>query len=282
MSNGPALVVLAAGLGTRFGGPKQLVAVGPGGATLMDYAVYDALRVGIERVVFVIRPDITEAFGLIAERYRGRITVDTAVQPSPRGTVDALLIAKEFLPGSFLVLNADDFYGRGAIETAAGFLAATNPRNRAIGAVGYRLDRTLSPMGPVNRALLSLNSAGGLAGVVEVTGLRKEPGGPILDRDAGGERSYAGDELVSMNLWAFTPAALSLLQPRAKTPLPGRREYLIADAVGELVGEGSVQASVLPTQSQWYGLTHRNDVDGVARALRDLVNRGEYTESLWE
>lgn len=281
MSKGPALVVLAAGLGTRFGGPKQLVAVGPGGATLMDYAAYDALRVGIERLVFVIRPDIKDAFDLVAERYRGRATVLTAVQSSPRGTVDALLVAKEFLPGSFLVLNADDFYGRAAIEAAAGFLTATKPRTRAIAAVGYRLDRTLSPMGPVNRALLSLNPAGKLARVVEVTGLRKEPGGLVLDRDAGGERSYAGDELVSMNLWAFTPAALSLLQPRAKAPLPGRREYLIADAVGEFVAEGSVEVSVLPTESQWYGLTHRNDVDGVARAIRDLVSRGEYPDKLW-
>jgi hypothetical protein len=282
VSGAPALVVLAAGLGTRFGGPKQLVAVGPGGATLMDYAVYDALRVGVERLVFVIRADIKEAFDLVADRYRGRATVVTAVQSSPRGTVDALLVAKEFLPASFLVLNADDFYGRASIEAAAGFLTATKPRTRAMAAVGYRLDRTLSPMGPVNRALLSLNPAGKLASVVEVTSLRKEPGGMILDRDAGGERSYGGDELVSMNLWAFTPAALSLLQPRAKSPLPGRREYLIADAVGEFVVEGSVKVSVLPTESQWYGLTHRNDVDGVTRAIRDLVSRGEYPERLWE
>jgi hypothetical protein len=295
------LVVLAAGLGSRFGGVKQLTAVGPDGATLMDYAVHDAWRAGFERAVFVIRPDLEADFeALIGRRYRGRFAVETAVQrmealpagvplQSPRarpwGTTHAVLAARGQVRGNFAVLNADDFYGRDALARAGAFLKSVPPAEPEYAVVGYPMAQTASPAGGVNRAVLVATADGALSTLEEVQGLRQASDGRFRGRAGTFERVIDGSALVSMNLWAFTPRVFDGLEQQFRQFLsagpPETAECYLPDAIARLIAAGQGSVRVLPTTSSWCGITYAEDRARVEAVLRDLVNRGEYPTPLW-
>jgi NDP-sugar pyrophosphorylase family protein len=280
------LVVLAAGFGSRYGGLKQLDAVGPSGATLMEYSLYDARRAGFEETVFVIRPDMEETFRGYALRFEGRIPWQTTLQrledvPSgvtippgrakPWGTAQALLAAAPLLYGPFAVINADDFYGAEAFAALATFLrdaAGSQPPSFAL--VGYRLRDTLSRAGPVNRGVCRIDDGGWLQSIEEVTAI-----------DGGRDP----DAIVSMNLWGFTPAVFEQLRKGwlgfFKRGVDERIEYSLPTLVRELLASAVCRVRVLEPTSRWFGITHQADRPGVATALRTLVAEGRYPEHLW-
>lgn len=295
------LVVLAAGLGSRYGGVKQLAAVGPDGATLMDYAVHDAWRAGFRRAVFVIRPDLEEAFErLIGQRYRGRLEILTAQQrldavPSgvmpapgrvrPWGTAQAVLAARSQVSGGFAVLNADDFYGRDALEQAASFLRGTKARGSTHAVIGYPMAQTASPAGGVNRAVLMVDHGGFLTHIEEVKELIEAPGGRFRGRAGREVREIDGDTLVSMNLWAFTPEVFAGLDQAFRRFLAGQPgesdECYLPEAVAGMIDSGQARVRVVPTASRWCGITYAEDRPRVEAELAELVRRGEYPARLW-
>lgn len=282
----PQLVILAAGLGSRYGGLKQLEAVGPGGATLMDYSLYDARRAGFADAVFVIRPEMQEAFDNYATRFVGHLPWRAALQrledvppgvaiaPSrtkPWGTAQAVLAAESHVQGPFAVLNADDFYGAEAFVALAEFLrrhAGDRPPSHAI--VGYRLRDTLSQAGPVNRAVCRIDEAGWLQSIEEVTGI--EPGSEAA-------------AIVSMNLWGFNPGVFETLRAGVaeffRSGDPTRGEVLLPAVMRSAVQRGDCRVRVLEPVSSWFGITHQADRPVVEAALRALVDAGRYPEQLW-
>jgi hypothetical protein len=293
----PALVVLAAGVGSRYGGLKQLDGVGPRGETLMDYAVFDAVRAGVERVVFVIRRaferDFHEARGRL---YARRLDVAYAFQESddlppgrvkPWGTGHAVLSAAEQVRGSFLVSNADDFYGAEGYRLLVEFLArgsATPVDEHAL--VAYELRRTLSPHGSVSRGVCDVGPDGRLRGVHEHTRIEAAGQGAVSRLPGGSTRTLRGDEPVSLNLWGFRPGLLAELGARfeafrsARGSEPGA-EFLLPAVVDELIREGRAGVSVLRSGARWFGLTHRDDRALAAERLSALHDGGEYPAGLW-
>jgi len=305
----PTLLVLAAGLGSRYGGLKQLEAVGPAGATLLDYAVYDAARAGFGAVVFVVRPEMDPAFSdRILPRFVGRVAVRTVHQrfdvppgfamppgrTKPWGTAHAVLAAADVIQGPFAVVNADDFYGREAYAAIGAFLRAPRPAGPpAYAVVGFPLSRTISDAGPVNRAVCHASAEGRLESVSEVLHITADGRGAFAGTDEGQARRLAGTELVSMNMWGFTPAVFPQLQagfeaflagetPTARTQQdPAKREYLIPSVVQKLIARGEARVRVLPTDSAWTGITHPEDRALVEGRIREMVARGEYPQVLW-
>ena len=296
----PMLVVLAAGLGTRYGGLKQFDQIGPGGSTLMDYALFDAWRAGFRRAVFVLRPEmIAQVMPGLSTRYDSRFDIEAAPQhlddlPSgfsvppgrtrPWGTTQAVLAASPLIAGPFAVLNADDFYGRHAIESVAAFLRAGHPpTHHAV--IGYPLELTASSAGGVNRALLEQAPDGTLRGITEVRDLVRQAGGSFVGAAADGPRSVAGDALVSMNLWAFSRGAVEPLREAFQAfleAMPGATdECYLPDAVQRLIQQGAGQVTVLPTHSSWCGVTYAADRTWVASTLAELVGKGEYPGRIW-
>lgn len=295
------LVVLAAGMGSRYGGLKQIDPVGPAGETVLDYAVFDARRAGFSRVVFVIRRDFEALFReSIGARYADRIEVDYVFQSvdalpagfvtppareKPWGTGHALWCARPAVPGNFAVINADDFYGADSFRQLAGFFAQARPSDVAL--VGFTLAKTLSEHGAVSRGVCAVDRGGALQAIVEHTG--------ILPTDVGPGRKFTGAEIVSMNCWGFTPAIfdgldrqfrsfLAPLGPHAAPapagPDPLKAEFYLPAAVSALVAQGQATVRVLPTASSWFGVTYREDKPRVEAALRALIAAGEYPADL--
>lgn len=295
------LVVLAAGLGSRYGGLKQLDQLGPGGATLMDYAVFDGWRAGFSRVLFIIRPEMAEAFdATVGTRYRARLEVTTALQrlddlpapfgvpagrTRPWGTTHAVLAARAALDGPFAVLNADDFYGRGALAAVAEFLRAQPAGATTHAVVGYRLEATASPAGGVNRALLEPGPDGRLARTAELRDLVRQADGGFLAMGESTPPRVAADALVSMNLWGFSPSILPPLARAFQAFLaagPGERgECYLPDGVQAAMAAGEATVRILPTNDRWCGVTYAEDRGWVGEALQALVASGAYPEQLW-
>ena len=290
-------------MGSRYGGIKQLDAAGPGGATLMEYSLYDARRAGFGDVVFVIRDDLAEPFAaLAAARFGKHISWRTVIQrltdvpagvtvpagrAKPWGTAHAVLAAAGAVGGPFAVLNADDFYGAEAFAALSMFLrdhAQDRPPSWAV--VGYRLRDTLSEAGGVNRGICRIGTDGWLESIEEVTGLEPSADGHYMGRGAAGPRRLDGDALVSMNLWGFTPAVVDLLIDgfveffRSADALAG--EYLLPTVIHQAVRQGAARVRVLDPASQWFGMTYPADRPRVAVALRQLVAAGQYPERLWD
>lgn len=302
----PTLVLLAAGMGSRYGGLKQLESFGPGGATIMDYSIYDALRAGFERVVFVIRRDIADEFRrVIGSRYEGGIAVDYAFQQlddlpggqsppagrtKPWGTGQAVLAAREVVAGPFAVANADDFYGASSFAALAAFLRA--PADETTWAmVAYRLRDTLSEGGAVSRGLCRPDAAGWLQNIVETTGIEPTTADAAradgVVRAADGEsRVIPGDQPVSMNLWAFRPRLFALLGAqfeRFLTENAGseKAEFYLPSAIQALIDARIARVQMLTSRDRWCGVTHRADRPHVEAMITELVERGAYPRTLW-
>ncbi len=297
----PTLLVLAAGLGSRYGGLKQLDPVGPAGETILDYAVFDAVRAGFGRVVFVIRRDFEAAFRTqVAAKYAGRVAVDFVFQeldalpagfaPSagrekPWGTGHAVWCARDDLREPFAVIGADDFFGRDAFQKLAEFLKdakrqlpnakPTEPAPFCM--VGYRLDRTLSEHGTVSRGVCEVGADGLLRGIVERT---------AIDPAQLGRGDLRGDATVSMNCFGFTPALFPALDAQLGEFLRSaggnaKRELYLPVVVSAMIARGEATVRVLPTSGEWFGVTHRDDRPRVVAALAALVQRGDYPPKLF-
>jgi len=292
------LVILAAGLGSRFGGLKQVTSLGPSGAPLMDYSIYDAGRAGFGRVVLVVRPEMAEwarerqptSDGLPTEVVFQRqedlpagFTVP-AGRRKPWGTTHAVLTAREVVRGPFAVLNADDFYGRPAFVAAAAFLASTDPTAATHALIGYRLDGTLSDAGGVSRALLESTPDGTLTSITELHNLRRDYADLARGERQGMPILVPGEALVSMNCWVFSPAIFDTLQLGLERflhagPAPEAECYL-PEVVQRAVGEGTVRVTVLNPGSHWCGVTYPDDAAGVRAHLTALTVAGEYPAQL--
>ena len=279
-------------MGSRYGGLKQLDPVGPGGETILDYAVFDALRAGFRRVVFVIRRDFEAAFrAQVLTKYTGRLAVDTVFQSpdalppgasvpagreKPWGTGHAVWCAREAIAGPFAVIGADDFFGADAFVQLAAFLRA--PAAGAYAMVGYRLDHTLSENGAVSRGVCTATVAGALQTVVEHTGIRRD--------DIGPRHKFSGAETVSMNCWAFTPAFFPALDRQWREFIAARggelkSEFYLPEAVSQQIAAGAAAVRVLPTHAEWFGVTYRDDKPRVQAALAALAARGDYPVPLF-
>lgn len=302
------LVVLAAGIGSRFGeGIKQLQPVGPGGEVIMDYAIHDALEAGFNRVIFIIRHDIEELFEkTIGVRVRPvceakGVEVCLAYQEKkdlpggyvcpenrakPWGTGHALLSCKGMLHGGFIVINADDYYGKDAYQKAYAYLDSLEEGSRDIyGLLGFSLGNTLSENGGVTRGLCGTDDTGALTSIVETKNIVKTPDGAGVEVD--GEMRLLDDETpVSMNMWAFTPDVLEHLESRFKsflrTELTNEKsEFLIPTEVGGMLGYG-IRVQVLPTDSRWFGMTYAADMPGVRAAFAAMTENGVYATPLYK
>jgi NDP-sugar pyrophosphorylase family protein len=288
------LVVLAAGMGARYGGLKQIDSVGPSGETILDYAVFDALRAGFTRVVFVIRRDFDALFRKkVGDRYAGRTVVDYVYQamdalppgctpPSDRetpwGTGHAVWCARDAISGNFAVINADDFYGADSMARLAGFLRERKTAETEFAMVGFRLANTLSEHGTVARGVTTAGPVGELRSIVEETG--------IAATDVGAGRKYSGQEIVSMNCWGFTPALFAGLDARFREFLARRggdakAEFYLPAAVSAMIARGEAGVRVLPTESTWFGITYREDKPRVEAEIAALVRAGRYPGKLW-
>jgi len=297
----PTLVLLAAGMGSRYGGVKQLETVGPGGATLMDYSIYDALRAGFGKVVFIIRPDLEAGFQeRIVPRYAGKLAVVTAHQrlsdvpagiavpeerQKPWGTGQAVLAAEPVVDTPFVVANADDFYGAPAFAAAAEFLRIPPaPGAATFALVGYRLRDTLSEHGAVNRGACRVGHDGWLEGIEEIHEIAPTAAGALVGRGSRGHVTLLRDALVSMNLWAFTPAVFPILRAGFVRFLPhadAKSEFLLPAAVQDALDRGAARVRVLDAGSPWFGMTYPADRPRVEQALAALVRSGVYPEKLW-
>ena len=296
----PTLVVLAAGLSTRYGGSKQLEPVGPDGEALLDYAVFDALSAGFGEVVLVVsssnEADLVRRF---RDRFGIAVPLRTVVQGTgplasglrpparvkPWGTGHAVLCLEGRISGPFAVANADDFYGRSAYRALVSHLTSPERAGEQC-VVGYRVEATLSEHGGVSRAVLESDAAGRLISIEEVLGLESAGDGTIFGQTTkGASRVLTGDERVSMNLWGLTPDLFGPLDERFGVFLgrhgeDPRAEFYLSDAVGALVISGQLTVRVTETDERWLGMTFPEDRGSVRAGIRSLVEAGEYPPSL--
>ncbi|MDR1331162.1 MAG: nucleotidyltransferase [Tannerella sp.] len=298
----PALLVLAAGMGSRYGGLKQLDSVGPNGETIMDYSVFDAIRGGFGRAVFVIRKDFEDDFRRkVLARYERHIAVETVFQSldrlpagfvcppertKPWGTNHAVMAGRDAIREPFAVINADDFYGRDSFAVMGKELEGLDAGENAYCMVGFRVGNTLSESGPVARGVCEVDGGGRLLSVVERTAIERVDG-RICFRDERGETVYLDDNTpVSMNMWGFTPGYFdfseAFFREFLRTELNNpKSEYFIPLMVNELAATGRTTVRVLDTASKWFGVTYREDRPGVEAKIRALIRAGEYPERLF-
>jgi dTDP-glucose pyrophosphorylase len=292
------LLVLAAGMGSRYGGLKQIDPVGPGGETIIDYSMYDAIRAGFNQLVFVIRRDIEKAFReTVGSRFEQRIAVRYVFQeldclppgvvPPPQrkkpwGTGHAIFMAADAIHEPFGVINADDFYGAHSFQLLAGHLRPDNP-NYAM--AGFVLRNTLSEFGSVARGVCQL-ADDRLESVREIVGIEKYGRAARYSNGTGEFHTLTGEEIVSMNMWGFNPTLFEHLRQQLMEFLKAhgsdeKAEFYIPSVVNTLIRSGEKQVKVLLTHSSWLGITYREDRPFVAEGIRQLIRNGEYPERLW-
>ena len=297
----PTLLVLAAGMGSRYGGLKQIDPMGPSGETILDYSVFDAIRAGFGRVVFVIRPDFEAAFrdrviGRFAERIPAAVAFQTLDRlpagftpppgrEKPWGTTHAVLCARDAVAEPFAMINADDFYGRDSFAVLARRLAAQPVDSTAYSMVGFTLANTLSDHGEVTRGVCRTDERGFLADIQELSGVRRTAGGVECVGPDGPVR-LTGREPVSMNFWGFTPRIFGQLDEEFRRFLAhhgteAKSECYIPTTVGDLVTSGRATCEVLRTTATWFGATYAEDKAAVQASIAALVQAGEYPASLW-
>jgi dTDP-glucose pyrophosphorylase len=298
----PALVILAAGMGKRYGGNKQVDAVGPHSQRILDYSIYDALLAGFDQVVFVIRRDIESAFAaFIRDRYASRAECRMAYQDmdaplpggktpgrtKPWGTGHAVLVSGEAVRGPFCVINADDFYGREAYRRMAEFLAIPEQAGgpARFGMVGFRLANTLSESGAVSRGVCEVGPDNRLVSVTERTRIERD-GTAVVYREGERVVSLSGEEPVSLNFWGFTPRIFPRLEEMfaefaARHGDDPKAEFFLPAAVDRMIRQGEAEVTVLPSHERWAGVTYPEDRETVAAHIRALTEAGVYPERLW-
>lgn len=295
----PTLVILAAGMASRYGSMKQVQGFGPNGETIMDYSIYDAIRAGFGKVVFIIRKEFADNFKTIFEpKLNGKVQTEyvfqemdyytegykaAAERTKPWGTAHAVLCAKEVVKEPFAVINADDFYGSNAFENAATFLKnGCNENVYAI--VGYDLLRTLSDHGTVNRGVCGLDADGNLATVTERINIAKKDG-KILCEDGLEPKELSLETRVSMNFWCFDPSFFAYTQKLFIEFLHAsgqelKSEFFIPIVADQFIKEGG-KVEIIPTTSNWFGVTYKEDAPFVQNSLNTLIEKGEYPAKLW-
>ncbi len=300
----PTLLVLAAGMGSRYGGLKQMDPMGPNGETVLDYSVYDAIRAGFGRVVFIIREDFAEAFRQgVGGRFADRIQVDYAFQKltdlpagftipegrvKPWGTAHAVRAARELVQESFAVINADDFYGSDAYVQAAAFLAVPRAENSKAhyAMVGYPLINTLSDHGDVNRGICTRDDAGLLHSVEEYVNIERDSDGVVRGNSLDGSRREVCEKSpVSMNFWAFSRCFFDHLEAEFTRFIDEfghleKSENYIPTVVDALIRTGVADCTVLNTTSHWFGVTYPDDKQHVVASIRKLIEAGAYPADL--
>lgn len=299
----PTLFVLAAGMGSRYGGLKQLDGLGPNGETIMDYSIYDAIRAGFGKVVFVIRETFEKDFReIVINKYKGLIDTEIVFQDidkvpegctynpereKPWGTNHAVLMGSEVIHEPFAVINADDFYGKESFEVLGDFLRSVEGKKNEYSMVGYRVGNTLSESGAVSRGVCVVDEKGNLKNVVERTHI-EEKGGSIIYLDEKGEEvTIPANTPVSMNMWGFTPDYFAYSWDFFKDFLKEegqklKSEFYIPLAVNKLITDGTATCKVLDTPSKWFGVTYAEDRPQVVLKINELIKNGTYPEKLFK
>ena len=290
MNPGYDLVILAAGMGSRFGGLKQVEPVGPSGELIIEYSAYDALQAGFDRLVLVIRKDIEADFrASIGKRLESRIAVSYVYQETgagrtkPWGTGHAVLAAETAVTRPFAVINADDFYGAAGYRALAAHFA-TSPDYAM---VGYPLKQTLSEFGTVSRGLCATDASGRLVSITEITKIEKSAAGARYTDGAGTARELTGDEIVSMNFWGFTPRVFGQLRKmfadfQAKHAGDPKAEFYLPTSISTLNERGEARVALLQSSDAWFGITYREDLAASQVAIRTLIGAGKYPAPLWK
>lgn len=297
----PTLLVLAAGMGTRYGGNKQLDEVGPSGETIIDYSIYDAIRAGFGRIVFVIRQDIEEQVKeRFVDRLQGKIEVDYVFQEitnlpegvtvapdrsKPWGTSHAILVTKDKIKEPFGVINADDYYGVESFKILRDFLVNDkNPDNYCI--VGYKLGNTLSEHGHVNRGVCKAGEDGFLSDIVETRQIEKTKEGAVAPGPDGQPLYFTGNEIVSMNLWGFKPSCFDFLGKEFrnfinKYGMDLKSELDIPTSVDKFVKNGEITIQILMSNERWFGVTYREDKPFVVESIKKMIRKGIYPARIY-
>ncbi len=288
-------------MASRYGSMKQIQAFGPGGETIMDYSIYDAIRAGFKKVVFIIRKDFASDFKAIVEPpLEGKIEIDYVYQDlhaftegfdipadrtKPWGTAHAILCAKDAIKEPFAVINADDFYGRDAFEKAYKFLT-TDCNEKVYSIIGYELLKTLSDNGTVNRGVCQVDGEGNLTAIAERLNISQKDGKIICDDDQQ-PKELPLDSSVSMNFWCFDPAVFTYTEKLFKEFLAANAQVPKAEFFIPIVGDKFINdklgvIKVIPTSAQWFGVTYKEDAPEVKASLNKLVDGGEYPAKLWK
>lgn len=297
----PTLLILAAGMGSRFGGLKQVEPVGPNGEAIIDYTIYDAIRAGFGKVVFIIRESFADAFKeKFDAKLAGKIEVEYVFQEldnlpkgftlpagreKPWGTAHAILVAKDAVKEPFCALNADDFYGKNAYQVLSGFLN-TSKDSSEYAMVGYQLKNTLSDFGSVSRGICDVNESQNLVKIEEITKIFKKGTAAISVEADGSETPMTGNESASMNMWGFKPSIFGTLESKfvdfLKTEMDKpKSEMYIPSVVFEMIEEQKATVKVLKADSPWFGVTYKEDKPVVVDKIKTLIDQGEYPENLW-
>lgn len=296
----PTLLILAAGMASRYGSMKQIQSFGPGGETIVDYSIYDAIRAGFKKVVFIIRKEFATDFRAIFDpKLKGKVEVDYVFQDlnaftdgfavpadrtKPWGTAHAVLCAKDAVKEPFAVINADDFYGKDAFEKAYQFLTG-DAGDKVYSIIGYDLLKTLSENGTVNRGVCQVDDKGNLTAIAERINISMQ-NGKILCDDNQEPKELPLHSSVSMNFWCFTPSIFSYSEKLFNAFLSKnisniKSEFFIPIVADEFINSGTGVIKVIPTSAQWFGVTYKEDAPGVKASLDALVAAGEYPAKLW-
>lgn len=298
----PTLLILAAGMGSRYGGLKQVDSVGPSGEAIIDYSIFDAMRAGFGKVVFVIRKDIEAAFReKISFRWEGKIAVEHVFQQpesavparllpevkreKPWGTAHAVLVAAEYIREPFAVINADDYYGIEAYRKMADFLNAQCTPG-LFSMMGYVLGRTLSDHGTVSRGVCKMDADNYLTTVTERHKIRRENSGILFTDENGADVSLPESSLVSMNFWGFHPSIFKVIEEDFikyvdKNLDNPKSEFYIPTVINRMIDEDGLKLLVIPNDDQWYGVTYREDKPIVENAILKMIKAGLYPASIW-
>ena len=298
----PTLFILAAGMGSRYGGLKQLDGLGPNGETIMDYSVFDAMRAGFGKVVFVIRKDFEDDFRrVVLSKYADHVPCEVCFQgidclpegftrnperTKPWGTNHAVLMAKDLIKEPFMVINADDFYGKESFEVMAKFLLDANGQEGKYCMAGYRVGNTLSEHGTVSRGVCATDKMGFLTDVVERTAIESKEGRIVFPDENGNEMEIPYDTPVSMNMWGFTPEYFQYTEEAFKEFLTKygqelKTEFYIPTLVNDLIKAGKATCQVLDTPAKWFGVTYANDRQMVVDKIQALVDADVYPSKLF-
>jgi dTDP-glucose pyrophosphorylase len=297
----PTLVIMAAGMASRYGSMKQIQQFGPGGETIMDYSIYDAIKAGFKKVVFIIRKDFAEDFKAIFEpKLKGKIETEYVYQgmdkylegykvpadrTKPWGTSHAILCAKEAVNEPFAVINADDFYGADSFQKAENFLR-NECREDVYAIIGYKLANTLSEHGTVSRGVCQVDENNNLVGIKERLKISRKNGKMVDQETEDTQTEMPEDAVASMNFWCFHPSIFNFIEKGFKDFLDQninnlKSEYLIPYTADQWIKAGKGVIKVIPTSSKWFGVTYKEDAPVVKKSLQQLAENKEYPEGLW-